>query len=181
MATSQKSLVVGGGPRSHVRDEKVFAHTMLIEPHQFRWIDDNLVDNHIAFVVIGGVAVKFYCPSRRTKDLDLFVGADPTMVDRLVAAIPQLRRDPNARAKLLSDKVGHLQVDIPYSIDILTFAPALAFEDALRTAEQYEQNGMIVPILSRSLLIAHKEAIGDRKDLEDVWLLSEKPTMDRAT
>ncbi|MDD7973943.1 nucleotidyltransferase [Roseinatronobacter alkalisoli] len=143
----------------------------LIQPHQLRWIERNLIDHDIPFVVIGGVAVKFYHPARDTGDVDLFVGAEPSTISRLVAAIPKLSADQNARAQLLDRRVAHFKVEGLYKIDVLTFAPGLEIEEAVSTAEIFEVDSVPIPIVSRRLLIAHKLAVNEPKDMEDVKLL----------
>lgn len=141
-----------------------------IQPHQLRWIEENLIDNDIAFVVFGGVAVKHYRPERQTDDVDIFVGADEQTIGRLVANIDQLRTDPKSRAKLRDPRVAHFKVD-SIKIDVLTHAPGLEIDEALRTAEVVDVDGVAIPILGRELLIDHKRAVGEPKDLEDVALL----------
>lgn len=115
--------------------------------------------------------MRFYCPARETDDVDLFIGADPTTIERLVARMPALESDPKAKAKLLDARVGHFKVAGEHQIDVLSFAPGLEFEEAHRTAEVCLVDGVAVPILSRNLLIAHKSAVGAKQDLEDVKLL----------
>jgi hypothetical protein len=144
---------------------------MLIQPHQRRWIEKNLIDHDIPFVVFGGVAVKHYRPDRQTDDVDIFVGADDLTIERLVAGIIQLCDDPNARAKLRDPRVGHFKVGEPLKIDVLTFAPGLEILEAVRTAEVLDLDGVPIPILSLDLLIAHKRAVGEPKDLKDIELL----------
>ncbi|WP_281405932.1 hypothetical protein [Mesorhizobium sp. B3-1-7] len=136
-------------------------------------MEHNLTDNEVPFVVIGGVAVKYHRPARKTGDVDLFVGADPLMIDRLMAAIPALGADPNGKAKLLDHRVGHFKVTGEHNIDVLSFAPGLNFQDAYCTAEVYEVDGISIPILNRLLLIEHKRTVGEPKDLEDVKLLEQ--------
>ena len=153
----------------------------LMQPHQRRWIEGNLLDHDIPFVVIGGVAVKFYCPARETSDIDLFVGSDPATIARLVAAIPKLAADPDAKAKLLDWRVGHFTVEQPHQIDVLSFAPGLEIDEAVRTSEMVEIEGVPIPILSLTLLIAHKLAVNEFKDLEDVRLLQAVEQGDRLT
>ncbi|MER9368177.1 nucleotidyl transferase AbiEii/AbiGii toxin family protein [Mesorhizobium sp. M0518] len=148
-------------------------YAMLMQPHQVRWIEHNLIANDIAFVVTGGVAVKFYHPARETEDVDLFTGADPGSIDKMVASIPALAQNPKARAELLDRRVGHFKVGGEHRIDVLTFAPALVFSEAFATAEIANINGVDIPILSRALLIAHKTEAGDPKDLADVALLQQ--------
>lgn len=144
---------------------------MPIQPHQRRWIEENLIDHDIAFVVFGGVAVKHYCPERQTDDVDIFVGADEQTIGRLVGNIAQLRVDPKSRARLRDPRVAHFKVGDLMKIDVLTYAPGLQIEEALKTAEVVEVEGVAIPILSRELLIEHKRAVGEPKDLEDVALL----------
>jgi len=143
----------------------------MIQPHQRRWVEANLIENDIPFVVFGGVAVKYYRPDRQTDDLDIFVGADEQTIERLVTNISALAADPNSRAKLRDRRVGHFKVGEPHRIDVLTYAPGLEIEEALRTAEAFELEGVAIPILGRELLISHKRAVGEPKDLADVELL----------
>lgn len=143
----------------------------LILPHQLRWMERYLTENDVPYVVIGGVAVKFYRPERETADVDVFIGADAAKIERLVAGIPALASDPNAKAKLLDSRVAHFKVAGEHMIDVLSFAPGLEFEEAHRTAEICVLDGVAVPILRRDMLIAHKSAVGEPKDLEDVKLL----------
>jgi hypothetical protein len=144
---------------------------MLIQPHQRRWIEKHLIDDDIPFVIFGGVAVKHYRPDRPTDDVDIFVGADDLTIERLVAGITQLRDDPKARAKLRDPRVGHFKVGEPLKIDVLTFAPGLEILEAVRTAELLVLEGVAIRILSLDLLIAHKRAVGEPKDLKDIELL----------
>jgi hypothetical protein len=144
---------------------------MLIQPHQRRWIEENLIDNDIPFVVFGGVAVKHYRPERSTDDVDIFVGADELTIERLVESIPQLKADPKSRAKLRDSRVGHFKVGEPLKIDVLTFAPGLDMGEALRSAEVLDLDGVPIPVLGKDILIAHKRAVGEPKDLADVELL----------
>jgi len=144
---------------------------ILIQPHQRRWIEENLIDNDIPFVIFGGVAVKHYCQGRSTDDVDIFVGADDGTIERLVVNIPQLSVDPNSRAKLRDPRVAHFKVGEPIKIDVLTHAPGLEIGQALRTAEVLDLDGVSLPILSKDMLIAHKRKVGEPKDLSDVELL----------
>jgi len=145
----------------------------LFQENQVRWIDDNLIQHEIPFVVIGGFAVKFYYYARETSDVDLFVGADDATITRLVAGIRQLSADPSAKDRLLDRNLGHFNVGPPYNIDVLTFVDCLDIDEAVRTAECREMNGVKIPFVSRRLLIANKRVCGTPKDLEDVRLLQE--------
>lgn len=83
----------------------------------------------------------------------------------------QLAADPKSQAKLRDSRVGHFKVGEPIKIDVLTFAPGLDIGEALRTAEVVDLDGLPFLILSKDLLIAHKRAVGEPKDLADVELL----------
>ncbi|MEP9374922.1 hypothetical protein [Mesorhizobium sp. KR1-2] len=86
--------------------------------------------------------MKFYDPAREAEDVDLFVGADPSVIERLVAGIPDLALDPKAKAKLLDQRVGHFKVAGEYKVDVLSFALGLNFEEAFCTAEICELDGV---------------------------------------
>jgi hypothetical protein len=144
---------------------------ILIQPHQRRWIEENLIDNDIPFVIFGGVAVKHYWPDRSTDDVDIFVGAEDGTIERLVENIPQLESDPKSRAKLRDPRVAHFKVGAPINIDVLTHASGLEIGEALRTAEVIDLDGVSLPILNKDMLIAHKREVGEPKDLADVELL----------
>ena len=118
-----------------------------------------------------GVAVKFYHAARQTDDVDLFVGADPEVIGRMVAGIADLAADPQAVAKLLDIKVGHFKVSGSHQIDVLSYAPGLEFDEAYQTAEILKIGGVVIPVLSKTLLIRHKQTVGEAKDLADVALL----------
>lgn len=144
-----------------------------MQPHQIRWIERHLSDNDIRFVVIGGAAVQFYCPARKAEDVDLFIGSERDVIERLVASVPQLAANPKSIDDLLDDRIGHLSVGGQINIDILTFAPDIVFEEAYLSSVDHMEQNVSFHILSMPLLIEHKNAIGEPKDLEDVRLLEE--------
>jgi predicted nucleotidyltransferase len=142
-----------------------------IKPHQRRWIEKNLVENDINFVIIGGFAVNYYCKEREFLDIDIFVMPDKDAVRRMVDAITSLRNQPNMVAKLLDRRVGHCKIGHPQNIDIICFPPGIIFEETYNSAEIHELSGLKIPIISRDLLIQHKETVGEEKDLKDVNML----------
>jgi hypothetical protein len=144
-----------------------------MQPHQVRWIERHLSDNEIRFVVIGGAAVQFHCPARKAEDIDLFIGSERDVIERLVASLPQLAENPKSIDDLLDDSIGHLNVGGQINIDILTFAPKIDFEEAYLSSVAHLQQNFSFHILSMPLLIKYKKAIGQPKDLEDVKLLEE--------
>lgn len=130
----------------------------LLEGHERRWILERLEDNDIPFVVVGGVAVKFYCPQRERGDVDLFIGADPAQIERLIARVRGF--EARAREKLLSPRIGHAEVvGDGIRVDLFSFAPGLDFNEALQTATPHEEQDLLFPILSRDLLLRHKEEV----------------------
>ena len=53
----------------------------------------NSLNRHDAeYIVIGGVAVNYYCPKRPFRDLDLLIGQNPTNRDKVDVALVDLRR-----------------------------------------------------------------------------------------
>lgn len=72
----------------------------------------------------------------------VIVGADEQTIGRLVGNIAQLRVDPKSRAKLRDPRIAHFKVGDPIKIDVLTYAPGLQIEEALKTAEVVEVEGV---------------------------------------
>jgi hypothetical protein len=44
-------------------------------------------ENHVRYLVVGGYAVSIHAEPRATKDLDIFVGADPKSSEAAYAAL----------------------------------------------------------------------------------------------
>ena len=126
----------------------------------------------VKYLVVGGFAVIFHAQPRFTKDLDLFIKADPAnaraVYDALASfGIPLQGVQPQEFAdRGTFFRFGH----DPNGIDILADIPGVDFEAAWerRVESEVDQaTGVIACFISADDLIASKIASGRPQDLAD--------------
>ncbi len=122
------------------------------------------------FLLVGGYALAHHGHPRFTRDLDVWVEAEPDNAARVFAALgafgaplQDLGREDLEREGLI------FQIGVaPNRIDIITSIDGVAFADAWEAREQTSYGGHPVPVLARSHLIANKRASGRPQDLVDL-------------
>jgi hypothetical protein len=129
--------------------------------------------HNVKYLVVGGYAVSFHAQPRATKDLDLFIQADPDNASAAYAALASFgaplagieRRDLADPSKFF--RFGRP----PISVDILSGIDGVEFEQAWeRRVEGVidPATGLTAFFISKSDLIAAKLAAGRLRDLADV-------------
>lgn len=137
----------------------------------------------VRFVVIGGFAGRLWGSPTLTNDLDLCYARDRENLERLAAALKELKarlRGVPARVPFQLDartlEAGdHFTFETRAgNLDVLGFpAGSAGFEGLLRTAAEMEiARGLRVPVASLEDLIRMKRASGRPKDLIEVEVLS---------
>ena len=125
------------------------------------------------YLLIGGYAVGFHGAPRFTKDLDVFVRANPANADRVLAAL-QAFGAPLAdltRADLESPGTV-FQIGIaPNRIDVITKIDGVNFDEAWKGRTSTTYGGHTVPVIGKSELLKNKLASGRPQDLVDAELL----------
>ncbi len=140
-----------------------------------------LSDEHVEFVVIGGLAVISHGHVRATLDLDICYARTPENLERLVRALAELRpRLRGAPAELpffwdvrtLRNGLNFTLTTTAGDIDVLGEVTGLGGygELALRS-ETVDLYGTKVRIMSLADLIRSKAAAGRAKDLVDLEAL----------
>lgn len=139
---------------------------------------DVLVELHDAgarFVVVGGYAVAFHGHPRATKDLDVFVLADPDnakSVYRALAAFGAPLEAFEVRSEDFATYDGVLQLGVPpRRIDILNRVDGISFAEAVADGQTFEVDGRAIPVIGRDALLKNKRASGREQDLADVQAL----------
>jgi hypothetical protein len=133
-----------------------------------------LNEQGVRFLVVGGRAVRFYCPERIADDLDVLVGYDGA---NLAAAMDAMGRvDPKYFRKKLGADAARPGIQAPVSIghghaDVLTSIAGVDFERAWGARRSITERGLAVHVLSLADLIANKQAQGDEKARADLALL----------
>lgn len=135
----------------------------------------SFVAHNVRFLIIGGYAVAAHGHPRYTKDLDVWVWADPENSDRILAALDSFGfgnvgltaedfEAPNSIIQLGNE---------PQRIDILTTATGLNFMDAYENRMLVSIGDVQVPFVSLDDLRANKLSTGRLQDLADVDALAD--------
>ncbi|HMT06434.1 MAG TPA: nucleotidyltransferase [Pyrinomonadaceae bacterium] len=135
-----------------------------------------LVDGKVDFVVVGGYAVSFHGHPRATKDLDVFVRAEPTNAKRLYNALADFGAPLHqfeVAEEDFSDYGGVLQLGIPpQRIDIINRITGVSYDEAVAESEMFELDGRRIPVIGLKALVKNKLATGRGQDLLDAQNLS---------
>lgn len=129
------------------------------------------------YVVVGATAMQLWGSSRATRDIDILI--DPTIENahRVLAALAALpfglARELTAE-ELISRGVTMIG-DTP-NVDVLTRAWNVRWDDANRDIVVFEVEGVPIPTISLTLLIASKRT-GRAQDTADIVVLEALRTL----
>jgi hypothetical protein len=127
----------------------------------------------VKYLIVGGYAVSFHSQPRATKDLELFIKADPINAKATYAALGSFGA-PLSKIKVedLSDPGKFIRFGRePVAVDILPGIDGVAFDEAWeRRVEGVidAASGLTAFFISRVDLIASKLAAARMRDLADV-------------
>ncbi|MFN7938072.1 MAG: nucleotidyltransferase [Bryobacteraceae bacterium] len=127
----------------------------------------------VKYLIVGGYAVSFHGQPRATKDLDLFIKADPSNAEAAYMALAAFGAPlDNIVASDFTDPRLFVRLGRePVAIDILPGIDGVEFESAWeRRVEAVIDGatGLKANFISRQDLIASKLAAGRLRDLADV-------------
>jgi hypothetical protein len=127
----------------------------------------------VKYLIVGGYAVSFHSQPRATKDLDLFIRADPTNAKAAYAALVAFGAPlPDLSVGDLADPRQFIRFGRePVAVDILPMIDGVDFDAAWeRRVEAVidPQSGLTGFFISKDDLIASKLAAGRLRDLADV-------------
>jgi len=130
----------------------------------------SFVSHDVRFLIVGGYALAAHGHPRYTKDLDVWVWAEPTNSPRIIQALTDFGFGDLGLSASDFEQAG-VVVQLgrePQRIDILTFATGLEFTDAYEHRMLVEIGGLEVPFVSLDDLRANKRAAGRLRDLADL-------------
>jgi hypothetical protein len=132
----------------------------------------------VKYLIVGGYAVSFHAQPRATRDMDLFIGADPANARAAYAALTEFGAPlQNIRLEDLADRNGFIRFGRePRGIDILPDIPGVDFDAAWeRRIEGVidTKSGLKAFFISKDDLITAKLASRRTRDLADVEALRE--------
>jgi len=126
----------------------------------------------VRYLIVGAYAVIFHAQPRFTKDIDLFIKADPANAQATYAALAAFGAPlQGVRPENFTEKGSFFRFGRdPYSFDILPDIPGVDFEAAWeRRAEGIidSTSGLKAYFISAPDLIASKVAAGRPQDIAD--------------
>lgn len=130
----------------------------------------------VEFLVVGAYALAAHGVPRATGDLDLWVRPSSENADRVLRALHEFgapTTDLTQEDLVSPDVVFQIGVE-PRRIDILTSIDGVEFDAAWASREEIEVEGLPLPVLGKSDLIANKRTLGRPQDLADVARLEEE-------
>ena len=135
---------------------------------------DQLVDQGVRFLVVGGLAVHFYNESRKADDLDLLIEQSPENADRLFAVFVALKLTPQFPKHLIaqpSETPKQISLKPSFYADLLTPTAWTNFEAEWKIAPTARIGSSEIRVAPPRLLIRMKESSDRQRDIEDVDLI----------
>ncbi len=131
----------------------------------------------VDYIIVGAHALAAHGHIRATKDLDVWVRADPANAQKVLRALKafgaplqDLTEDDLAQPGLI------FQIGVPpIRIDVVTAIDGVSFSEAWPARMQASFADQPVSILSREHLIRNKLATGRTQDLADAEWLEARP------
>ena len=132
-----------------------------------------LSSRNVRFLIVGGYAVAAHGHPRYTKDLDIWVWADPRNAANILEALNDFglgSLDLQAVDFVEPNAVVQLGFE-PQRIDILTSVTGLSFDEAYPNREMLSIGDITAPFISLDDLVKNKLATGRMQDLADAEAL----------
>lgn len=125
------------------------------------------------YLVAGARALQLWGSARATRDIDILIEATDENARRVLDALAATGYAfaKEWAAAEVARKFVTIIGDSP-RVDILTLAWSVRYRDAIRTAERFEVEGVLIPTLSLDDLIASKRT-GRPQDIADLVVLEE--------
>jgi len=124
------------------------------------------------YVVIGGFAVILNGAARTTKDIDLLVDPSTDNIKRIKVAMSHL--PDNAAREMEDDDVQRftvVRIGDEYVVDLLASACGVTFDEASRSIQSVELDGVKIPVVSKQMLIRTKNTIRPSDKMDVNYLL----------
>jgi hypothetical protein len=132
-----------------------------------------LSSRNVRFLIVGGYAVAAHGHPRYTKDLDIWVWADPRNAESILESLNDFGLgglDLQASDFVEPNAVVQLGFE-PQRIDILTSVTGLSFDEAYPNRQMLSIGDITAPFISLDDLVKNKLATGRIQDLADVEAL----------
>lgn len=133
-----------------------------------------LLEENVSFLLKGAFALAVHGHPRATKDMDIWIWANPQNAPRVMKALGKFGAPIHQISVEDFSKEGVVyQIgNEPRRMDITTEIDGISFEEAVKNKLVIEIQGLPVPVISLNDLIRNKESSGRPQDLVDVKRLS---------
>ena len=141
----------------------------------FKEIVELLGSNEVEYLVVGGYALAAHGRPRYTGDLDLWVGTEPSNIERLLAALAAFGFGSlHLKASDFAAPDAVIQLGYPPGrIDLLTGIDGVRFAECYPRRERVTIAGVELPIIHVEDFKANKRAAGRPRDLADLASLDD--------
>jgi hypothetical protein len=139
----------------------------------FRDILSVFIEQKVEFLVVGGYAMAAHRLPRATKNLDLWVRPTAENAARVLRALDAFGASRHGLTLEDLQTEGTIyQVGVPPNrVDVITLVEGVAFESAWSDRIEVDIDGIRIPVIGRTHLIANKRRVGRPQDLIDADLL----------
>ena len=123
----------------------------------------------VKYLLVGAYALAAHGKARATGYIDLWVENSRTSAERIMKALSVFGaplQNVEARDFESDDTVFQIGVE-SRRIDILTAIDAVDFEVAWAERQKIQVAGLMIPVISRRLLLQNKQSTGRLKDLAE--------------
>lgn len=113
---------------------------------------------------------------RATKDIDFWVGTDPSNAEKLLKVVHEFAGTTHGlslNSFTQPDSIVFLGIE-PFCLDLITTIAGVEFRDCLPKSVQMKLDGMDVQVIDFDSLIKNKMSTGRETDRMDVIKLSEQ-------
>ncbi len=142
---------------------------MNLEP-DFRDFVELLNKHTVEYMVVGGYALAFHGEPRFTGDMDIWIDCTEANAEKMVTVMKDF-----GAASLGFTKEDFLNEGIikqigqpPLRIDILGEIDGVSYADAIKDKQYFKSQDLTIPFIGVTDFIKNKEAVGRKKDLDDV-------------
>lgn len=138
----------------------------------FREFLHALNKNEVRYLLVGGYAVVFHGHSRTTGDMDIWVDCTESNYQRLVKAFRDFQMP--LFDMTLNNFLSKAEFDVfrygrkPVAIDIMVKMADFDFETCFKSAQYFEDDDLIIPVVHVNDLVKAKKVAGRNKDLDDI-------------
>jgi len=125
-----------------------------------------LLNNKVGFLIVGAYAMGAYGYPRATGDFDIWVKVSAENSKKIYKSLSEFGAPlSDVTEKTFTKKRIIFQIGVaPRRIDIITHIDGVIFEEAYKTKEVIEIDGLQMPFLSKENLIKNKQSTGRKKD-----------------